>query len=193
MSVVNEKKRFVSHFYAKELSNEVFEEVEKGALKAKDWSTEVRQTGIFEKNTYTYIHTYIYIHTHTHTHIYIYIHTHTYIYIYTHTHTYIHIYIYTHTHKHTDDGYIEGASVCDGRWTKGPAHLPGAPVRRLRQGTVAGDAQTEADLALRGPTAGPPWVPEPPQSPLIFLCLTTPCLTLLFICCPCGWASRDVR
>lgn len=40
MSSVNDKKKMVCHFYAKEVDNGVYEEIEKGVIAAKDWGTE---------------------------------------------------------------------------------------------------------------------------------------------------------
>ncbi len=63
---------------------------------------------LYDKHSYTYVHTYIstyihiyihpYIHIHIHPYIHIYIHPYIHTSIYTYIHTYIHIYICTYIH-----------------------------------------------------------------------------------------------
>ena len=41
MTSVNDKKKMVNHFYAKEVSKDNFTKIENNIINAKDWATEV--------------------------------------------------------------------------------------------------------------------------------------------------------
>ena len=49
ISHVNSKKKLVTHFFAKEVSNESYSQIERDTLKAAEWGVEVRFTHLLTK------------------------------------------------------------------------------------------------------------------------------------------------